>query len=455
MGHKATSQAGKLVVAANGYSISIQDFEIIDPIAVPNEPDDYYGLIGDTVTFVVEAEGKGLTYQWMRWNEETELLEPCYEDGYNTPTLRVPLTLDMVGAEFRCFIYDSDGNGAATRSAYVYLDIRDWSYSYNADGLRTERSSDNLTYSYVYSGDKLVRMTVDGNDMDFFYDANGTPYALKYMGSTYYYITNLQGDVVSIVDETGLTIALYEYDAWGNILKETGSLALRNPLRYRGYVYDQETRLYYLNSRYYDPAVGRFINFDNQLPLTYSNIAEYNLFSYCLNNPINVTDPDGHWPLWKFDIEKAINDLLAVLIKVVCLVTSAQIMTSNSSSHDINRRPYTGAPGSTYRAPNGDTRTYGPDGKPQHDYDHSDHGAPSKHPHDKKGGHNHDWINGKRGPAYASGIEMLAGATLITVGLVGVTFVVLDDATGIGVFDDFLVTPLGSAIYEGLIILFM
>ena len=73
-------------------------------------------------------------------------------------------------------------------------------------------------------------MTVDGNDMDFFYDANGAPYALKYMGTTYYYITNLQDDVVSIVDETGLTIALYEYDAWGNILKEWGSIGLLNPL---------------------------------------------------------------------------------------------------------------------------------------------------------------------------------------------------------------------------------
>lgn len=99
-----------------------------------------------------------------------------------------------------------------------------------------------------------------------------------------------------MVDETGLTIALYEYDAWGNILKETGSLALRNPLRYRGYVYDQETRLYYLNSRYYDPAIGRFISADT-FASTGQGIIGYNMYAYCTNNPVSQLDPKGELPI--------------------------------------------------------------------------------------------------------------------------------------------------------------
>lgn len=126
----------------------------------------------------------------------------------------------------------------------------------------------------------------------------------------------------------------------------------------------------------------------------------------------------------------------------------------NASSHDDNRRPYTGKPGSTYTAPNGDSRTYGPDGTPEHDYDHDDHGRPDKHPHDSNGGHNHDWENGVRGPAYSIGWEPIAGAALVTVCVIGIVVVAADDATGIGVADDFLFGPLGAGVEKGLIMIF-
>ena len=98
--------------------------------------------------------------------------------------------------------------------------------------------------------------------LDFFYDSAGTPFALKHNGTTYYYVTNLQGDVLRILDETGTAVAAYAYDPWGKLLSATGTLAETNPLRYRGYYYDAETALYYLQSRYYDPTACRFLNAD-------------------------------------------------------------------------------------------------------------------------------------------------------------------------------------------------
>ena len=99
---------------------------------------------------------------------------------------------------------------------------------------------------------------------------------------------------MSIVDGTGAVVVSYEYDPYGNIISASGELAEVNPLRYRGYVYDQECNLYYLQSRYYDPKVGRFINADSYAS-TGQGILGYNMFAYCGNNPTNHTDPTGTW----------------------------------------------------------------------------------------------------------------------------------------------------------------
>ena len=97
--------------------------------------------------------------------------------------------------------------------------------------------------------------------LDFAYDAQGTPYSLTYTNGTatpetYYYITNLQGDVTYLINGSGTTVARYSYDPYGQIQLAFGSMAEVNPLRYRGYYYDSETGYYYLQSRYYDPEIG-------------------------------------------------------------------------------------------------------------------------------------------------------------------------------------------------------
>ena len=115
------------------------------------------------------------------------------------------------------------------------------SYTYDADGLRTSKTVDGTEHRYYYAGGKLLRETYGSTTLDFFYDANGTPYALKRNGTVFYYITNLQGDVMAIVNAYGQALAEYEYDPYGNIVSQSGPLADVNPLRYRGYVYDTDS----------------------------------------------------------------------------------------------------------------------------------------------------------------------------------------------------------------------
>ena len=124
----------------------------------------------------------------------------------------------------------------------------------------------------------------------------GISYNFEYNGQKYFYRKNLQGDIIGIYDSCWNLLGLYEYDAWGNLLSQVGSEILNiNPFRYRGYYYDAETGLYYLNSRYYDPETGRFISPDDFEYLQPESINRLNIYAYCINNPINYVDPSGHF----------------------------------------------------------------------------------------------------------------------------------------------------------------
>ena len=186
------------------------------------------------------------------------------------------------------------------RLASASGDGKNLTFTYDSDGLRLTKKVGSTTYNYYYAGGKLLRQTGGENTLDFFYDASGNPYALKYNNTLYYYITNLQGDVLHIVNTSGTPVVSYSYSPYGEIENVTGDLAtslgVHNPLRYRGYVYDEETDLYYLQSRYYDPATCRFINAD-EYASTGQGVLGCNMFAYCNNSPSNSIDTSGHNPL--------------------------------------------------------------------------------------------------------------------------------------------------------------
>ena len=176
----------------------------------------------------------------------------------------------------------------------------EYTYAYDQNGIRTQKTVNGVTHNYLYASGKLLRETWGTNTLDFFYDESGHPYALKYNGTTYYYVTNLQGDVLHIVNGFGTPVVSYAYDPYGKptITSDTSDISLGtiNPLRYRGYVYDSETGFYYLQSRYYDPAICRFINADSYVS-TGQGILGCNMFAYCGNNPMKYSDYAGFYPL--------------------------------------------------------------------------------------------------------------------------------------------------------------
>lgn len=194
-------------------------------------------------------------------------------------------------------------------------------YRYDADGIRTYKKVGSVAHEYRTLNGKVVYEKIGSGStakiMIFSYDAQGRPFAVKYStnngGSyiTYFYALNQQGDVVKIFRSlpsrdsngnlNGLTEAVYAtytYDAWGNILSQSGSMASTNPLRYRGYYYDSETGFYYLQSRYYDPATRRFINADVYSSTDSSDAVSCNMFAYCGNNPTSRSDETGDF--WNF-----------------------------------------------------------------------------------------------------------------------------------------------------------
>ena len=171
------------------------------------------------------------------------------------------------------------------------------SFAYNESGLRTSKTINSVSHSYVWQGSKLAADITDAYALYFHYDSSGEVIGFTRTANgadtEYFYVKNLQGDILKVITATGTEAATYTYDAWGKLLTSTGDLADINPLRYRGYFYDTETGLYYLQSRYYDPEVSRFINPDAFATTDADGVLSANMFAYCENNPVINEDPTG------------------------------------------------------------------------------------------------------------------------------------------------------------------
>ncbi len=166
------------------------------------------------------------------------------------------------------------------------------SFDYDSNGIRTSKTVNSVVTTFTVVGSQITRQQTGENNMYFFYDNDGQLIGLNYADVNYFYVKNLQGDIVAIADIDGNIVVEYTYDAWGNLLSTSGTLAGTlgndNPFRYRGYYYDSESGLYYLQSRYYSPEWGRFVNADD-----FDQINGLNLFVYCDNSVMRRIDPNG------------------------------------------------------------------------------------------------------------------------------------------------------------------
>ena len=169
-------------------------------------------------------------------------------------------------------------------------------YTYNANGIRTSKIVNGIKHEYTLDGTKILRETWDGNTLVPLYDNEDGVCGIIHNNIPYYFIKNLQGDIIAIVDKDAKTVARYSYDAWGvcTVTQDSVGIANVNPFRYRSYYYDQEIGLDYLQSRYYDAGVGRFVNGDSaDVLFAKDDTSAYNLYDYCDNVPTVRQDHSG------------------------------------------------------------------------------------------------------------------------------------------------------------------
>lgn len=218
-------------------------------------------------------------------------------------------------------------------------------YTYNDQGYRIQKEFSNFngsgftinqTIDYELIDDKVVYETDGSYGIIYTYDYDGTLISFNYdsditdqnSGSEYFYIRNQMGDITHIATSDGTVVVHYVYDAYGNIVdidSESGysTLAEINSYRYRGYRYDSEISMYYLNSRYYNPEVGRFINSDVMLGQT-KDLSSTNMYLYCANNPIMYVDEDGKF--WNIAAGFIIGGLISATVSIASqLITTGEV----------------------------------------------------------------------------------------------------------------------------------
>ena len=247
----------------------------------------------------------------------------------------VPITYDAIGNPLNdgTWTYEWQAGRQLKRMANIVTGVT-MEFAYNDSGVRTKKVKKvngvlAETTEYLVNGKNIVDLihidhVAEVTDrMHFSYDALGEVTRVEHNGTVYTYVQNLQGDIAGILDSNGNLVVKYEYDAWGKQLLTEGLLAnvlgRDNPFRYRGYVYDEETGIYYLFNRYYSPEMERWINADRVISGTGGGVLGNNVFAYCIDSPINMSDATGNWPKW---LEKAVK-VVSVAVVAVAVVTTA------------------------------------------------------------------------------------------------------------------------------------
>ena len=237
------------------------------------------------------VESKSFTYGNANWRDQLTAV-----DG-------VAIAFDQIGNPLNDGEWTYTWENGRQLARMQSLDI-DASFVYNENGLRVQKTVNGVVTDYTLHGKNVVHMTQGSNELHFFYDSQGKPAVVVYNDTPYSYVKNLQGDIVAILNSAGTAVVNYVYDAWGKPISKTGSLAgtlgTVQPFRYRGYVFDEETGLYYLRSRYYNTSWYRFLNADS--------LCVVNFYSYCGNCPTMNTDSNGYLSTCRLDDDSANND---------------------------------------------------------------------------------------------------------------------------------------------------
>ena len=271
--------------------------------------------LGETYLFDYDNNGNILTKRTLAFTlkgkeEVEELSSTAKEYTYDRDRL-----LSYNG---ETFVYDGLGNPTTYRGKTLtwskgrqLTNYNRTAFAYNGQGQRISKGN----ISYIYGSDGNLVSQSDG--LNFMYDATGVV-GIKYGNKYYAFRKDILGNVIGILDENGINIVQYRYDAWGicKIEKDTSgeNLGELNPFRYRGYYYDTETKLYYLKTRYYDPEIGRFITIDDVTYLAPDTINGLNLYAYCNNNPVMRVDPEGNSSISMSTIVDAVAALFEIAI---------------------------------------------------------------------------------------------------------------------------------------------
>ena len=242
----------------------------------------------------------------------------------------------------KSYAYDAGGNptvlrgmaltwGEGRRLKRIAATAGEVTFAYDSDGKRVRKTSGGNDTTYYYNGNVLSGLvkkaskdagtTGTGTTVQFVYDTQGKPFMLRMNGKTdYFYLYNGLGDITGLVDSSNQVVVRYQYNSWGKVTstQDTSgvSLATLNPFCYRKYVYDPETGLYCLGSRYYDPEVGRFVNADDTdvIFAKPQELYHKNLYVYCDNNPVVRRDLQGYFWETIFDIISVGTDVAEIII---------------------------------------------------------------------------------------------------------------------------------------------
>ncbi|MCV2231780.1 DNRLRE domain-containing protein [Acholeplasma manati] len=316
---------------------NITKIEIIQSGTIQEQYNYYYDHLNQLIREDIKIVGqlsKTLVYSYDSQNNITSIKTFGYQTISGTPLsekkmyyqntwkdqlTRVEYYTNGTLSYYETMTYDNSGNIIFIQDSRTYYNDKtfQWdgrqltnygsycnslTFKYNDQGIRTQKIQSscggNITTNYVLDGDKvLVETRSNGITIYYTYDVDGSLLSMNYNGTEYFYITNLQGDVIELRDMSGNVVVKYKYDAWGNIVYQSpGTLADINPYRYRGYRFDVETGYYYLQSRYYNPQIGRFISADGQVN---EGILGENMYAYTENNPVMNIDPEGT-KVWHF-----------------------------------------------------------------------------------------------------------------------------------------------------------